>query len=220
MTTPGHTEGANRAGRLIVLSAPSGSGKTTLARTLVGMVPGLVRSVSYTTRAHRAEESDGVDYHFVDRDTFCAMCENDAFLEWAGIYGELYGTGMEATGRVLDRGDDLLLVIDVQGARWVRKRQPDALFIFLLPPGHPALEDRLRGRGTESTGTETERLRTACEEIRAWTEYDYLIINDDLETAGQAAGAVIRAARQTRDRMAHRAEAIVRTFPPAGGIEV
>ena len=213
--------GATSPGRLIVLSAPSGSGKTTLAAGLIERVPRLARSVSYTTRPRRAGEADGVDYRFVDRDTFRAMAEQDAFLEWAEIYAEFYGTSREATQRALQAGDDLLLVIDVHGARWVRKRQPDALFIFLLPPGYAALAERLHNRGTESTGTEAERLRVACNEIQAWKEYDYVIINDDIRAASAAAEAIVRAARQSRERMASAAEAVARTFPlPPGDREV
>ena len=208
-------------GRLIVLSAPSGSGKTTVARLLTERVPGLVRSVSYTTRGRRATETDGVDYHFVDDATFRSMADADAFLEWAEIYGQMYGTGREATQAVLAAGDDLLLVIDVQGARWVSKREPAALRLFLLPPGYEALAERLHRRGTESTGTEAERLAAACDEIRAWTEYDYLVINDNVDVAGTAAEAIIRGARQTRDRMMAAAEAVARTFPtPARGQEI
>ncbi|MFQ5718756.1 MAG: guanylate kinase [Acidobacteriota bacterium] len=203
------------AARLVVLSAPSGSGKTTLAKDLVSRLPRLSRSVSYTTRPRRTGEQDGVDYHFVDRSVFEAMSRADEFLEWAEIYGELYGTGREATDNEIARGHDLLLVIDVQGARWVKQRCPDAVFIFLLPPGYAALTDRLHNRGTESTGTETERLRVAAEEIRAWREYDYLIINDDIGAAGAAAEAVIRGARQARSRMQAAAEAVEKTFPKA-----
>jgi guanylate kinase len=205
-----------RIGNLIVLSAPSGTGKTTLARALVARLPDLAAAVSFTTRPRRAGERDGVDYHFVDRDAFVRMAEGGGFLEWAEIYGHLYGTGREATERVLHGGQDLLLVIDVQGARWVRRRMPDAVLIFVLPPGYDALLQRLDQRGTESSGTRTQRLVTAREEIRAWPEYDFLVINDDLEAAGTAAEAIVRAARQTRARLAGAAEAIVASFPPPG----
>ncbi|MFQ5669466.1 MAG: guanylate kinase [Acidobacteriota bacterium] len=200
-------------GALVVLSAPSGTGKTTVARHLVETIPSLVASVSYTTRPRREHERDGVDYSFLDRTSFQAMARADRFLEWAEIYGHLYGTGREATESVLARGDDLLLVIDVQGARWVRKRQPGALFIFLMPPSYDVLLRRLHARGTESSGTEVQRLQVAREEIRAWSEYDYLIVNDSLEATWRAAESVIRAHRQTRSRMAARAKAIASTFP-------
>lgn len=205
-------------GNLIVLSAPSGTGKTTLARRLVASVPRLRVSVSYTTRPRRRDEQAGSDYHFVDRDTFADMAEHDDFLEWAEIYGHLYGTGRQATGEILAGGFDLLLVIDVQGAEWVRKRDPRALFIFLLPPDYQALLQRLRRRGTESSGTEAERLLVAGDEIRAWKEYDFLVVNDDLETSLAAAEAVIVADRQRRNRMETVAEEIVATFPGAGTV--
>ena len=197
----------------MVLSAPSGAGKTTIARSLVEQVPNLRASVSYTTRRRREEERDGHDYRFVDRSTFQQMAEGGGFLEWAEIYGDLYGTGREATEAVISGGDDLLLVIDVQGARQVRKEIPGALFIFLLPPDYEALLARLRKRGTESSGTETQRLTVAREEIRVWTEYDYLIVNDDLSLSRNAAVAVVMADRQARCRMAATAEDIVSTFP-------
>jgi len=205
---------ASGSGSLFVLSAPSGSGKTTLARHLVARLPGLARSVSFTTRPRRAGERDGVDYHFVDRDRFAAMAEEGGLLEWAEIYGERYGTGAAATSAALASGVDLLLVIDVQGARWVRQRVPEALLIFLLPPDHAALLARLGGRGTESSGTVAQRLAVARREILAWKEYDYLVVNSEIEQAGQAAEAIVRAARQARARMAATAAAIAETFPP------
>ena len=197
----------------MVLSAPSGTGKTTIARSLVEQVPNLRASVSYTTRRRREEERDGHDYRFVDRSTFQQMAEGGGFLEWAEIYGDLYGTGREATEAVISRGDDLLLVIDVQGARQIREGIPGALFIFLLPPDYEALLARLRKRGTESSGTETQRLTVAREEVRVWTEYDYLIVNDDLSLSRDVAVAVVMADRQSRCRMAATAEDIVSTFP-------
>ncbi|MFQ5766573.1 MAG: guanylate kinase [Acidobacteriota bacterium] len=201
-------------GQMVVLSAPSGTGKTTVAQGLVDGVEGLKRSVSYTTRPRRAGEEEGVHYHFIRKDEFEAMAARGEFLEWAQIYGELYGTGAAATRRVLEQGMDLLLVIDVQGARWVRRRAPEALFVFLLPPSHEALLRRLRRRGTESTGTEAQRLAAAREEILAWKEYDYIIVNDDLKATHRAAEAVIRAGRQSRRRMELQAGRVIATFPP------
>ncbi len=214
MSRPAPAASCTGRGNLVVLSAPSGTGKTTIARWLVQQVPGLVASVSYTTRGRREGEVEGTDYHFLERGAFEAMAGEGGFLEWAEIYGNLYGTGREATEQVLGRGDDLLLVIDVQGARWVRRRMPEALLIFLMPPSREALLQRLRARGTESSGTEAQRLGVARDEIRAWTEYDYVIINDDLEASRRAAEAVVLAGRHTRQRMSAAAEAVLATFPP------
>ncbi len=214
MSRPAPAASCTGRGNLVVLSAPSGTGKTTIARWLVQQVPGLVASVSYTTRGRREGEVEGKDYHFLERGAFEAMVGEGGFLEWAEIYGNLYGTGREATEQVLARGDDLLLVIDVQGARWVRRRMPEALLIFLMPPSREALLQRLRARGTESSGTEAQRLGVARDEIRAWTEYDYVIINDDLEASRRAAEAVVLAGRHTRQRMSAAAEAVLATFPP------
>ncbi len=214
MSRPAPAASCTGRGNLVVLSAPSGTGKTTIARWLVQQVPGLVASVSYTTRGRREGEVEGKDYHFLERGAFEAMAGEGGFLEWAEIYGNLYGTGREATEQVLARGDDLLLVIDVQGARWVRRRMPEALLIFLMPPSREALLQRLRARGTESSGTEAQRLGVARDEIRAWTEYDYVIINDDLEASRRAAEAVVLAGRHTRQRMSAAAEAVLATFPP------
>jgi guanylate kinase len=213
MTTSPPERFAPRRGNLVVLSAPSGTGKTTIARSLVERVPNLRASVSYTTRRRRKGERDGHDYRFVDRPTFQQMAADDGFLEWAEIYGDLYGTGREATEAVVSGGDDLLLVIDVQGARQIRERVPGALFVFLMPPDYEALLARLQKRGTESSGTEIQRLAVAREEIRVWTEYDYLIVNDDLSVSRDAAVAVVMADRQSRRRMAATAEEIVSTFP-------
>ena len=167
-------------GRLFVLSAPSGTGKTTLARRLVTEVAGLRLSRSYTSRPPRAGEQDGVDYTFVTPARFEAMIAAGAFLEWAVFVGRHYGTGAAETERCLSAGDDLLLVIDVQGARRLRERGVRATGIFVVPPSFDALEERLRARGLETEEQVRQRLATARDELAALPEYDYVVVNDEV----------------------------------------
>ena len=159
-------------GRLFILSAPSGTGKTTLARRLVREVPRLRLSRSYTSRAQRAGEQDGVDYTFVTPARFEEMIAADAFLEWALFVGSYYGTGAAETERCLASGEDLVLVIDVQGARRIRERGVPNTGIFVVPPSFEALEQRLRGRGLETEEQIQRRLAVAREELGALPEYD------------------------------------------------
>ncbi len=168
-------------GRLFIMSAASGTGKTTLARRLVGAVPRLRLSRSYTSRPVRAGERDGVDYNFISTDQFEAMKTAGAFLEWANVFGDLYGTGAGDTDRCLSEGDDLLLVIDVQGARKVRARGIATTGIFVLPPSFEILEQRLRARCRESEEQIQRRLVVARQEVAALTEYDYVVVNDEVD---------------------------------------
>jgi guanylate kinase len=169
------------SGRLIILSAPSGTGKTTLARRLVEAVPRLRLSRSYTSRPRRDGEADGVDYNFVSPERFEAMIAAGRFLEWANVFGDLYGTAAEDTARAVADGDDLLLVIDVQGARKVRAAGVKSTGIFVLPPSFAILEQRLRDRSRDSEERIQRRLVTAREEVAALPEYDYVVVNDELE---------------------------------------
>ncbi len=173
----------NGKGSLFVVSAPSGTGKTTAVDALVARVPGLDRSRSYTSRCPRPTERDGVDYHFVDRERFESMRDAGEFLEWAEVFGHLYGTRALDTRRQLDAGRSLVLVIDVQGARQVRGLELGAVGIFLLPPSPAVLEDRLRNRrGDRLTEPEIRRrLTVARREVQHVAEYDYVVVNDDLE---------------------------------------
>jgi len=170
-------------GLLIVVSAPSGTGKTTVIERLVEVCPQLVRSRSYTSRAPRPGEVDGVDYNFVDRPAFEALVKGDGFLEWADVFGNLYGTGRRETEALLAAGFDVVLVIDVQGARQVRARSTEAVGVFLLPPSFEVLESRLRGRCLDPEAAISRRLATARAEIAAVDEYEYVVINDELERA-------------------------------------
>ena len=190
-------------GLLIVLSAPSGCGKTTMVRRLMQDVPGLVFSVSHTTRPPRAREVNGVDYHFVDDAAFQALRDQQpsGFLEWAEVHGNYYGTSVVSVDSQRRAGNDVLLDIDVQGAAQVRANSKPVT-IFIAPPSLVVLEQRLRGRGTESEATIDKRLRNARLELAAAGDYDYLIVNDRLDEAVEALRSIIIAerCRQRRDR--------------------
>lgn len=165
----------------VVLAAPSGTGKTTLAHRLVGQSDHYVFSISATTRTPRPGEVDGVDYHFVDRPGFEAMIARGELVEWAEVHGRLYGTPAVELERASDRGDHVVLDIDVQGARQIKSKIPDAKLIFLLPPDVRTLMGRLTGRGTEDPSAVARRLRSALEELQVVEEFDYVVVNDDLD---------------------------------------
>jgi guanylate kinase len=197
---------------LFVVSAPSGTGKTTVVERLVQIVPDLALSRSYTSRAARPGEADGVDYNFVSRSRFEQMIAADAFLEWADVFGNFYGTcGADAEAH-LATGRDLVLVIDVQGARQVRRRFADTVGVFVMPPSFAVLEQRLRGRSKDPEEAMQRRLATARAEVAAFTEYDYVIVNDELDACVDRLRAIVVAER-TRLRCARaEAERIVQTF--------
>jgi guanylate kinase len=197
---------------LVVLSAPSGTGKTTVAERLVAGFDDVVRSLSYTSRPARTGEIDGVDYNFVSRAEFEAMVARGEFLEWADVFGNLYGTGRRPIEALIAAGRDVLLVIDVQGARQVRRAIRELVTIFVLPPSLGALEARLRGRSQDGRAAIERRLRTAREEVSAVAEYDYVIVNDDLERCVGDVAAIIRAERLRRARRSGVIEPIIGTF--------
>jgi guanylate kinase len=184
-----------RHGRLFVVSAPSGAGKTTVVDRLIAGTRGLRRSRSYTSRRARPGEIDGVDYNFVPRGRFEAMIAGDEFLEWAEYSGNLYGTAIVDTERELEAGTDLVLVIDVQGARQVRRHRAGSVLVFLLPPSAEVLEARLRARGDDSEEQIRQRLAVAREEVRAVTEYDYVVVNDDVDACAGWLKDIIQAER-------------------------
>lgn len=201
-----------RRGLLFVVSAPSGTGKTTVVERLVQIVPDLSLSRSYTSRAARPGEVDGVDYNFIARARFDNMIATDAFLEWADVFGNLYGTGAADAERELTAGRDLVLVIDVQGARQVRERRPDTVNIFVLPPSYEVLEQRLRGRSKDSEAAMQRRLATARAEVAAFVEYDYVVVNDELEACVDRIRSIVVAERARLRSARAVAEEIVNTF--------
>jgi guanylate kinase len=204
--------GAIRRGLLFIVSAPSGAGKTTLVERLVEQVPGLKMSRSYTSREARQGEADGVDYSFVSRSTFEAMIAAGEFLEWADVFGNFYGTCAADTERVLASGSDLVLVIDVQGARKVRTRGIAATTVFVMPPTFPILEQRLRGRSKDSDEAIRRRLEVARQEVAAFEEYDFIVINDELTTAVDRLRSIVFAERARLGRMRDAVDQIVHTF--------
>lgn len=209
---PGRSRGASRRGLLFVVSAPSGTGKTTVVERLVQRVPDLAMSRSYTSRAARPGESDGIDYNFITRARFDEMVAADAFLEWADVFGNLYGTCAEDAERDLAAGRDLVLVIDVQGARQVRQRWAGTVGVFVLPPSFAVLERRLRGRSADSETAMQRRLQTARDEVAAFVEYDYVVVNDELEACVDRVRAIVLAERARLPSARPAAEMIVKTF--------
>jgi guanylate kinase len=199
-------------GLLFIVSAPSGAGKTTLVERLVECVPHLRLSRSYTSRPARPGETDGVDYNFVTRDRFELMIAAGDFLEWANVFGNLYGTCASDTSRMLGAGADVVLVIDVQGARKVRQQGIAAATIFVMPPSFEVLEQRLRGRSKDPEAAIQRRLQAAREEVAAFRDYDYVVINDELNSSIDRLRGIVLAERARLQRMQAVAEDIVRTF--------
>jgi guanylate kinase len=189
-------------GKLFVVSAPSGAGKTTLLKRVMSALPGLVFSISHTTRQPRQGEQDGVDYHFVSQAQFLDMIDRELFLEYAEVHDNFYGTSKDAIGLQLEDGLDVVLDIDVQGAAILRKKgQPEAAHIFISPPDLSELERRLRGRGSESEESVKLRLINAATEIKSAAEYEYLIINDNVDEAANLLSSIILAERARAHRM-------------------
>jgi guanylate kinase len=186
---------------IYIISAPSGSGKSTLVNKLLRLVPNLDFSISYTTRAPRRSEQNGNQYHFVPRETFEQMIRDDEFLEHANLFGnrgDCYGTARRFLREAEEKKHDLLLDIDVQGAAQVKRKLPDAVSIFVLPPDRKTLESRLRNRGEDAEDVIHRRLVTARSEIENYDKYDYILINDDLEESIESLQAVVLAERLRR----------------------
>lgn len=203
---------SNARGLLFIVSAPSGTGKTTLVERLVQQMPNLRMSRSYTSRAARAGERDGVDYNFISRDEFRDRIGRCDFLEWADVFGNYYGTGAADVDRLLADGQDVVLVIDVQGARQVKARGVDHTAIFVLPPTFEVLEQRLRGRSKDTEEQMQRRLATARAEASSYTDYDYVVVNDELEPTVRRLSEIILAERSRTHRMRPMAEGIIKSF--------
>ena len=184
-----------------MVSAPSGAGKTTLCHEVRRLVPDLFYSVSHTTRLPRAGEVNGTDFHFVSEAEFLDMRDKDGFAEWANVHGNHYGTPVKALEGALGRGLDVLLDIDTHGARQLRQRYPEASSVFIMAPSMAELEARLRERKSDAPGDIQRRLLRAREEIAAWRQYDYLIINRDVKEASDQLAAIIQAERCRTGRL-------------------
>ena len=199
-------------GLLFIVSAPSGTGKTTLVERLVQVVPDLKLSRSYTSRAARDGERDGVDYNFISKREFQERIERCEFLEWADVFGHYYGTGASDVEQLLAEQQDVVLVIDVQGARQVKGRGVDHTAIFVLPPSFQVLEKRLRGRSKDTEEQMQRRLATARAEAASYVDYDYVVVNDELEPTVERLRVIIEAERSRTHRMKPIAEGIIKTF--------
>ena len=204
-----------------MVSAPSGTGKTTLVEALIPRVSGLEMSRSYTSRPPRPSERDGVDYNFVSRERFESMRAAGEFLEWADVFGDLYGTNAVDTRRHLDAGRDLVLVIDVQGASQVRRLDGGAVGIFVLPPSPAVLEARLRRRSQDHLTSDQvrRRLAVARHEVERMADYDYVVVNDVLEDGVERLRCIVMAERASWRVAGPAGEAIARAFREAGSVE-
>lgn len=209
---------SDRQGIPFVVSAPSGTGKTTVCRAIVERDPGIEFSISHTTRPRRPGEVDGVHYHFVDSEAFAELIAADAFVEHAEYAGNQYGTSWSSIDGPLQAGRDLLLEVEVQGARQLRARRDDARLVFLLPPTWADLEGRLRGRGTDSEDAIAKRLETAHIELAAVHQFDYAVVNEEVEQAIEAVLSIVRAERRGETEAARRdfgRESVVRSLGSA-----
>ncbi len=206
-------------GILFVISSPSGGGKGTLVRRALKALPDLSCSVSWTTRAPRPGEIDGISYHFVTPEEFERMRASDGFLEWAVVHGNLYGTARSVVAQELSEGHDIILEIDVQGAAAVRASMPSVVGVFILPPSYEVLRARLTARMTERPEELELRLRNARGEVAQYRHFDYLVLNDEIERASQQLASIVLAERGRRERQEWAARRVLQTFNPAPGVE-
>ncbi|MBN2241977.1 MAG: guanylate kinase [Acidobacteria bacterium] len=199
-------------GNLIIVSGPSGAGKSALVAGVLGTLAHIRFSVSYTTRAPRGTERDGIEYFFVDRDAFQSLIQEDALLEWAEVHDNYYGTSRKFVDDLLVQGEDVILDIDVQGAETIRRKRPDTVSVFVLPPSYDVLRERLERRSLDEGLVIRQRLKRACSEIRRYHEYDYLIVNRDLGDSIRELEAVISGNRCRRESRMESAKSVLATF--------
>ena len=197
---------------VFIISAPSGSGKSTLVGHLMKRVPELRFSVSYTTRPPRGQETDGLEYFFIDREEFERRTRKNEFLEWAQVFGNYYGTHQSELVRAERDGFDLVLDIDVQGARQLKERIPGGVSIFILPPSRQVLEQRLRARSQDSEEVITRRLREAADEIRNYKAYDYVLVNREVDKSVENLVSIVQATRSRRAWMEEEIHPILESF--------
>jgi guanylate kinase len=197
---------------VFIISAPSGSGKSTLVSRLMQCIPDLRFSVSYTTRQPRGQERDGHEYHFISRSEFEDRLQKDEFLESAEVFGNYYGTHRNELDKAAAAGCDLVLDIDVQGARQLKGRIPHAVSIFILPPSRQVLEERLRSRSQDAEPVIGRRLEEAAAEIRNYSQYDYVLVNREVQASSDNLAAIVRSVRSRRDRMEQEIRPILETF--------
>jgi guanylate kinase len=197
---------------VFIISAPSGSGKSTLVHRLLQSVSNLTFSISYTTRPPRPSETNGVDYVFITREDFETRLARGEFLEYAEVFGNYYGTNRESFERAVHEGRDLLLDIDVQGARQLKVAIPEAISVFVLPPSREVLEQRLRARSQDSEEVIQRRLQGAAAEVRNYTQYDYVLINREIEEAAARLASIVKAERLRKARMEEEVRPILDSF--------
>ena len=197
---------------VFIVSAPSGSGKSTLVRWLLQRDPHLLFSVSYTTRQPRGAEKAGESYHFISREAFEERIAKNEFLEWADVFGNYYGTHRSIIDRAEAEGRDVVLDIDVQGARQLKDAIPDAVSVFILAPSREVLETRLKSRSEDADEVIQKRLRKAADEIRNYTNYDYVLVNDDLSRSTETLAAIVAAERVRRIRVEPVVRSILASF--------
>ncbi len=201
------------AGRLIIISSPSGGGKGTLIRRLLQMVDRISYSVSWTTRAARAGETEGRDYHFVSIERFTEMLHGGEFLETAKVHGNFYGTARQTVARALGEGQDIVLEIDVQGAKTITEQVPDTVSIFILPPSFDILKARLTARNTDRPDDLARRLKNSRGEVECARRFDYVVLNDDAERAARELAMIVEVERARRARREKLIERVLETFP-------
>jgi guanylate kinase len=205
-----------QTGNLIIVSGPSGAGKSALVANALQSLPKLKFSISYTTRAPRGTEQNGVEYFFVSHQEFQELIHGGDLLEWAEVYGNYYGTSRTFVDNLMQQGADVILDVDVQGAASIRQKRQDAVEIFVLPPSFQILRERLRRRSLDDESVIEKRLNIACNEISRYEAYDYLIVNEDLQTAARELEAIIVS---TRCRTSSRKNSVISILETFGGID-